>query len=124
MDIPEFFDSWEVRKKYTFTDLSFIVKLKERILNCDVGYDMNPILLYTSYSFVKDKDVKILFELDDSGINMVIPDLNMFLPFKKDELNLIHSYLDYLETNLYDLVQQQPPKQIEDKDRENILNML
>ena len=134
MDIPDFFDSWEVEQKYSFKYFFLIAKLKEIILNCDVGYDMNPILLYTSYSFVKDKDVKILFELDHSGINMIIPDLNMFLPFKKDELNLIHSYLDYLETNLYDLLQQQKgteiflslqeKKQLDDKDRENILNML
>ena len=151
LSFPDFCNTWEIRSR---KDKTLPRNIKDRIsylcLNAEkyINYygipvvfseeDKEPILSYTSECIIPNQQIEIIFQLDYTGINMIILDFNMFILIPKKDLGRIKSFIEYLETNMYNIIkhakdtsnqtiadnQMKAEMEINNQDRSNILNSL
>ena len=149
--LPDFCNTWEFlsREKNnlpqslqkTIENLRFTAEKYINYYDIPVVFskeDKEPILHYTSEYIIPDKKIDIYFQLDFCGINLIIPDFRMFVLIPEKDLELIYSFLEYLETNIYYIIkhvkdtkyqaisdnQMKAEMEINNQDRSNILNSL
>ncbi len=60
------------------------------------------VLFYTTSLFHPGKELLIFFQAEN-GIEFIAPEMNLYLFFPNEEINLIPSYLDYLKLNFVKL---------------------
>ena len=151
LSFPDFCNTWEIRSRKDKTlprnikdKISYLCLDAEKYINyygIPVVFseeDKEPILSYTSECIIPNQQIEIIFQLDYTGINMIILDFDMFILIQKKDLGRIKSFIEYLETNMYNIIkhakdtsnqtfadnQMKAEMEINNQDRSNILNSL
>ena len=151
LSFPDFCNTWQIRSRKDKTlprnikdKISYLCLNAEKYINyygIPVVFseeDKEPILSYTSECIIPNQQIEIIFQLDYTGINMIILDFDMFILIPKKDLGRIKSFIEYLETNMYNIIktvkdtknqtfadnQMKAEMEINNQDRSNILNSL